>query len=164
MADISIDPNQSIGGIVYTKTITLTDAQIKALPTTAIEIIAAPDAGKVILPLYFFAHINAAVEYTNTDADTVGVIGWGDSSGTVMDALAYMRSNVFIVSGETRSFGGLLGRVSTNAYDLLEAADSHQDISAKAIVITSYNGGGNLTGGDAANTLKISISYTIIDI
>jgi hypothetical protein len=48
----------------------LTDAQIKALPTTPILLAVAPGAGKTIVPLDYFLVMKATASYTNINAPT----------------------------------------------------------------------------------------------
>src|SRR5690242_19531048 len=60
--------------VVQTATKTLTDAQIKALPTTPIELVAAPGSGKVIWWSMIVLRATIAGSYTNIgDRCSLGV-------------------------------------------------------------------------------------------
>jgi hypothetical protein len=50
--------------------ITLTDADIKALPTTPFELVPNPGANKVIVPKDYFLIMKAAASYTNISPTT----------------------------------------------------------------------------------------------
>jgi hypothetical protein len=148
---------------VFKRKTILTDAQIKALPSTAVEVVPAQE-GKVIMPIGFMATFKQTVGYTNTNPDTVVVMGWGDSGGTIEDSSCYIKGSSLEANGNRYALGGIIGRISANIYDTLEGFNMTHDISNKAIVLTSYNSGGDFTGGDASNTLEVTVVYSVVDL
>lgn len=64
--------------LVHQVTVTLTNAQIIALPTTAVEIVPAPGANKLLVPQVIMLHMKWVADYSNIDptaqlkADTAG--------------------------------------------------------------------------------------------
>lgn len=155
------------GGEVLSKKIVLNDDQIKSLPTVSVEIIPAVSNGKIILPIAFAAKLDAtAGQYTNLDAGTtVLIIGWDNGAGgTLVDAMAYIRYSFVETLNIDWSFGSLIGRTDANIYDALQAFETgEQNIEAKSLVIAAYNAG-NFTGGNAANSLTLTVYYSVVDL
>ena len=152
-----------------TSTTELTDSQIKALPSTPITVIAAPGAGKGIIPISVMLSISPWIaDYTNIDGacqlllsdapdnveilsrlkETVGngisnLLAWGEASIATINQQA-------LVSG-----GNLSGNSGWNLADL----------ENQSLAIQATNGGsGDFTGGNAGNKLKVTVTYIIIDI
>jgi hypothetical protein len=126
--------------------VTLTDAQIKALPTTAIQIVAAPGAGKVIAPLTAIILTEITTEYTNVNSPSMLVIAEGAAS--VFDTDADDRALYFPDAD--------IVQLSTLA--------SVTRMENTALSILSSNELGNFTGGNAANTLKVTVYYMVVDL
>jgi hypothetical protein len=55
---------------VLSASVTLTNAEIKALPTTPISIVAAPGAGKMIVPVFGYVLSDLTTAYSGIDANT----------------------------------------------------------------------------------------------
>lgn len=149
--------------------VTLTDAQIKALPTTGIQIVAAPGAGKIIRPFKTFLDTNtSAGAYTNlADGGFITIETGGNGLGQVIG------NNAATSNSELTD---LLGVASQRGQDVDQ---SYQDYQATfdgvysysfalsgptngALTIRAYNAAaGNFTGGNAANTLKVTVLYLV---
>lgn len=155
---------------------TLTDAQIKALPTTAVTLIAAPGSGKRIRPLsvsYLFD--TSAGAYTNINATYADVhlelgsdyAGYGPVKDTAAspaltqftDVLGTAADRIYdqaIPPQKGNDDGGGGFYVITTGF-----GNRNQQENAALKIVIDNNGSGNLTGGNAANTLKVIVYYAV---
>lgn len=144
--------SSSGGGSYLVAEVTLTDAQIKALPTTPIELIAAPGAGKMISVLFINWKIDVTAGiYTNL-GNTWDLRYGTASSGNTPPSSAYLEDNSNVW-------------VSQMYPDVSEEPQNISVFNNKNLNLFYDNlGGGNLTGGNAANTLKIIVYYVVVDL
>lgn len=146
------------------ETLTLTNAQIKALPTGAIDIVAAPGPGQMNQFILGIIEIDTqAGAYTNVNASAaiqfqlapngnatpitplIPLDGYLDAAGTALNSVLQDPTN----TGFGNSF-------------LADVGISFEDLS---IGVWVANGGdGNFTGGNEANTMKITVIYDVIDL
>lgn len=146
---------------VFKRTVTLTDAELKALPTTPIEIVPAV-AGKILkfISAIVIIDVQAGV-YTNVHADLFIEFAYASGntvSSYLLDAVndltdpgaVFIEDMVpYMVVGPSRVLG---------SSQVLADAQSH------AIRLKADNGGsGNFTGGHANNTVKATVLYMVID-
>lgn len=141
-------------------TITLTDAQIKALPTTGVVLVPAPGAGFVLRPYLVVLVTNLAAAYTNVDASGVGFFvddGAGDLTtycphatflGNTARRIATM--GPYVVTDDS-SGSGVVPRLSLAASE-----------DSPLILFSSNAAAGDYTGGDAANTITATVLYAVI--
>lgn len=172
---IQANPGGAPGGdqLLQSATVTLTDAQIKALPTTEVEIVAAPGADKMIYPVYFIAIITTAAggEYTNISADAyINLETDTGHYGIITGNHAGVLNGVSRSLGTADNVGLVLAGPMQNGYyssnfGALIPDDTQTIISLgnKALRLNMVNSG-NLTGGNAANTLKVTVYYTVVDL
>ncbi len=161
------------GSFLHQATVTLTDAQIKALPTTGVQIVAAPGPNKMIVPAGFlWLYLHWADDYTNIgDASHLDLF-YGTSKASALGGLfesvgsevsnlladgadhpAYltMRPRVDIVSGIVSSRGQFADDPGmTNAAMTIKASNSGSHT-------------GDFTGGAAGNSLVVSLPYYIFN-
>lgn len=159
-------------------TVTLTDAQIKALPTTSVEIVPAPGSGKRLL--YF-----NGIAILDTTAGVYGNVGQTATSPNGNAAVIKMVTpngahlSVFGVWGWLLE-EATIGHIDLPAYvDGIDSVmnnpnvnDSWSDYATayddQPIHLASYNGAqtplGDYTNGNAANTLKVTVFYTVVDL
>ncbi len=168
-------------GFIQRATVTLTDAQIKALPTTPVTLLAAPGSGlrnKLIACTYIakatsgaYTNINTTYSdlhvetpsgqyhvYHTVNDSTVGLEQLtkllGLTASTVVDATVPALNTV-----EAGSTGGV-GYVTGNGKVFPGAQTTDWDNVVLRVVIDN-NGSGVLTGGHSANTLKFIVYYVV---
>ena len=161
------------GWLVRQATITLTDTQIKALPTAggvgSIQVVAAPGANRILIFLSGLAILNTtAGSYMSLDgASCVMQISYGAAG----DSAATDASN-FIDQNNGPSFFDAGGIVFEQwipiAYDdgsgslIANGGVLGTSYANKGLKVTAFNGvTGAFTGGNAANTMTIAVQYSI---
>jgi hypothetical protein len=143
---------------ILSETVVLANTDIKALPTTLFQILAAPGSSQFIhVQEIVLVLDNQAGAYTNTlDFQIVGRIGTWGATNVYMenDQLAFEDSSgsphVIRIPPVTSS----TGQASWFA-DL-------DGVKGLPLMLAS-TGGTDLTGGNVANTLQVTVLYTVID-
>jgi hypothetical protein len=156
------------------ETRTLTNDEIKALPTTSIEIVAAPGEGKMLLfhSAILLCDATAGV-YTNIDQAgaymSIRFTGQGDISTLLVKDTG--------VSITMVSLGGLVEQAGNvrwatllpyhlgadASYGLIANGDAVQENTGLSLRFRNYSNG-DLTGGHADNYMRVTVNYSVIDI
>lgn len=144
-------------------TITLTNDQIKALPTTPVEILPAPTAGTIAFPvsMLVITHFSDG-KYTNINTDGYLEVKTGTTSIT-----EYVPNESATGLNKLGQFlsGNTLYQLKPQAQPLngWDSAPGRWTVSSVkngATTIDIDNGdSGDLTGGHANNTMKIILTY-----
>lgn len=145
----------SSGG-VQTATVTLTSAQIKALNTTPITLVAAPGAGKALYPNQIvYQYKFGTTAYTRTGAPAFEV-GWAPSADEYNQSSA-MGSTGFMDESSTANMLGTAnvfpGNGGSGNSDLQSLGEN------KALVIDAASGS---FGGSGNGTLVVTVYYTVV--
>lgn len=152
----------ALGGF-QTATVTLTDAQVKALPTTGVQVVAAPGANKLLVVVSSVWTLdNTHGAYTNFSS-FVTTLNYG-STGTPASA-PYDEANngAFADTSAVHLLGVFLG-VGDGAGQAAWFADRATVVDTGLTVKAVNASAGDLTGGNAANTLSVSATYFTIGI
>jgi len=151
------------GVCMFKEVTTLTDAQIKALPTTAVTIVPLT-AGKIIVPLAVLLQVDhTAAAYTNISAGVGNYIsarfgGW--------DSPRIPNDNLLTPAGKRTTFLPLhlyIDAVPPTVIALRTYSYLDGDLEGSALEIRCTNALGNFTGGNAANSMKVTVYYQLID-
>lgn len=180
---VTHDPNAATPVVVFSASVTLTNAQIKALPTTPVEIVPAPGVGRMVIPIVAVLSCDArAASYTNfhtttevnaapflssiylawdaannfNDATGPAIVGYSDSSGGLLKS---QKVNVVILNGVS---GGLLFVHPDAQADVGGALDASTGYDNASLSVVGQNTAlGDFTGGDPANTLTATVLYAV---
>jgi len=157
---VTVDLTIGSGPLVYSLAFTLTDAQIKTLPTAYVEVVPSPGANKFLVfrnaTLYFSTPGGA---YTNIDPGELQGIGiaYGDWA---IDA-----STLGKFGGSGQGFI-LRPYVAVNNFlydDYLYPTYNGQVAGSTALKLYAWNDVGNYTGGHSSNQLRGVVEYSIFD-
>jgi hypothetical protein len=147
-----------------------TNAEILAMPTTVIEVLPAPGAGKAYAIEGVYMRGNIVSDYTNihtTDAQLNfwmhdPVVAYLLNDGTVS------RLSDFFAPGINgpKVYSFLTPLAFTNSFGLVaQIGDLNHMYENKSLTLEIWNGGnGDFTGGNAANSIKVTVLYSIIDV
>lgn len=159
----------SSGG-VQSRTKSLTDAQVKALPTTAIDLVPAQGSGTRIYPVQVLLDASfAAGAYTNVNATSscaVAPVSAEYTTNAIVNSAAATVTKLDSFLGAAHSLAQLVPFAHANvAQDLGNYAEVTTISAASqnvALQLSCNNGGsGNFTGGNAANTLGVTVYYVV---
>lgn len=161
-----ITPNQLTPVVpVFKATVILTDAQIKALPTTPVEIVAAQGVGKGIIPFYviFASHIVADYNATIAVDASLAIITDNLLEADAQVVSTLLRPNAFVADDK---FSFMMPALNIGEVVGAMSIIRQGPITNDPLTVSMYNGDPivNLTGGNAANTLKVVTLYAIIDL
>lgn len=160
-------------GVVLLATTTLTDAEIKALPTTGKTLVAAPGAGKMLWWRASRVLIDArAGAYTNVNAAAdlrvLSEAYSGRSIGTTVANSGYLAGQLAQTSNRSTTDLEPALVVDPPAGDifasLLEWVDV-PNLDNKPLLLDATNGGdGDFTGGHASNGATVYTLYAVLDL
>lgn len=149
--------------------VTLTDAQIKALPTTAVQLVAAPGADKVLMPVALFGVLDtAAAEYAGVTGAGWDIFVGADGTNLILNTI---QADALLGAAAERLIGsyGLtpIGFGNFDGFNLgwtSPGAPLADWANQPLYIKDQWKGGGAYTGGDAANTLKVTVWYAVVDV
>ena len=150
--------------LVYTAEVTLTDDDIKSLPTTPFEITDYSGDGKI------FRFVNGIAIFDFTAGAYTNVDPFGDGNGfyigynysSLQSASNYTSSSLF-GNNSAKNICFLNPQLSFDGSNIGDPTKQLDYLIDKKLIFTMDNNLGNLTGGNAANTIKLKINYLIID-
>ena len=157
-------------GSLQSATVELTDAQIKALPTTLVDIVPAQGVGKMVVPVTAFIQSNfEAGVYTNiVDASwQLTNNATGDVSDTKLSAPLRAEAILNSQSSQLYFFAIPEMRVGASSFaGYVVTSTSFTEPGNKPLSIGDgfSDSGSPYTGGNAANTLKVTVYYVVVDL
>jgi hypothetical protein len=147
--------------------VTLTDAQIKALPTTPVEIVPHPGTGKMAAFVVACYHAAITTLYTNVQAAD-------DNADILILELISPTMQVGANIANWRLFDNQTGNTYVHVPQYQEQTEAAATVTAAFPFINATNLGfrlrasngalGNFTGGHASNTLKVTVYYVVVDL
>jgi hypothetical protein len=154
-------------------TVTLNNAQIKALPSGDVEVLPAPASGKRhVLVLSDWRLDSLAGAYTNIDPDAWAALSFNlGTSPAVYDDVSDYLANDSSVSPAIAYLSTLFGAARVGHTQLGPMRQPDSNWFGLAVVIgddcrdlplllhLDNNGAGNFTGGNVANTMTITTAY-----
>lgn len=152
--------------VLHQKSMTLTDAQIKALPTTKIVLIPSlgDNSNKVIVPLISGSVVafNCVANYVNSTASSkikLSIDVWDTT--LAWEFAPQIGLDNFLTYGNGKF---ALWQVIESQVSLTSTEGQFKAEFSSPLYLEISGNSGNLTGGHANNTLTITIGYYIYDV
>lgn len=137
----------------------LTDAQIKSLPSTFINVLPAPGAGKANIAVMTVLKWHTVAGYYGDDADTILGIGYNGQI-QLADASVYTNMPTVAVDGLAvlpgQAYAYLTGSYAGYLANYYQALSNYENTPLQ---IGAMNTAGDFLGGHADNTLKVTVYY-----
>jgi hypothetical protein len=142
-------------------TMALDDGQIKALPTTPFEIVSSPGENRLIFFQSAMVVVDcAAAAYASGDF-TGGSLAFTVGGQAVSLDLAATDLEGLLTDDSQRNLCWLPARQASGPQAAaIEDLDAMTD---QPLMLAAVNTGGDYTGGDAANSMKVIVFYLIVD-
>lgn len=147
--------------------VTLTNAQIQALPTTPITLVAAPGANKIIKLIGADARSDfTAGAYSNVSSNASMYLALDATNlhQVSTQTAAADRTTLFSTNARNWSFdpdqAQTSGTAGQSKFATLNQNFTTQYVN-QPLVLTMTNTAGNLTAGNAANSLVVTVTYSI---
>lgn len=149
---------------------TFTDAQIKQCPVTPLTVAPAPGAGRMLLPVSaVMALDNRGGAYEDCDALEAGISSAGYNR---LRTWIYSESaqGAFADDSAVHLLGNFVGPFAGATAPAAWFADSAETVNLPLTVAMFNDAGANpagtdpLTGGDAANTLTVSVIFAVVTV
>lgn len=144
---------------------TLTDAQIKALPTTPVTLVAAPGAGKVLVPVHAVLALRWTGDYSNINAAATLTLGTGNNATMAVLSESVNSAVTLLLANASNTVSLMLpeGYVGASTFAPIFSSpggDLDTSFINQPLGLSATNpAAGNFTGGNAANSLKVSVLY-----
>jgi len=139
---------------------TLTDAQVKAVPTTPVTVIAAPGAGKAIMILTAWMRLDArGGAYTNLTGLEVQLNYGAAALAPASAAYVEASQGAFADASAVHVLGSFDDQTEgPQASWMAEIAT----VTNSPVTVFFSGTTGNLTGGNAANSLTVDVLYHVL--
>lgn len=143
-------------------TLTLTNAQILTLPTAAVEIVATPGSGNIVVPYLIAVSKTLAGAYTNVDSGANLAVAYGGtvSGGLTCLLVANSDSAIFTSASANKHWLAPIG-ANFSGFQQLAPPDNGDPRNTNLMVTATNASAGNFTGGNAANTMEIQVYYVV---
>lgn len=144
---------------------TVTDAQIKALPTTSIALVPAPGANRLLIYVDGLVYMDASGgAYTNIDAAGYGGIGFGVDDVYLSAVFANDEEDLELTNFLADGFS-LLSRLSQQSNTWFSKVVSLGSVNVnEPFLLWVVNDAGDFTGGHANNRADFSIEFRVYDL
>lgn len=150
-------------GALQQVTVTLTDAQIKALPTTPVALLPAVP-GRVYRPVDLLISNKWTADYTNVNAGVIIKAPLGPIVNSWYFAMATSDVITLLQPGGDALFAASQTLLSLVWGGTFGPATLSQIVGEGFNLLIDNQGDGNLTGGDPANTLTVTVFYVEVDL
>lgn len=154
------DPHFFFEGVRCAR-VTLTDAEIKSLPSSAVEVIPAAGVGKILVVLLTFVELDARQgAYTNLSGATCKLsLNYANGTDNGVSQPVDENSTLFFSVAQIAR-AQLLPHGSNNAWATVATVGPDIDLENAAVEIGLDNAGaGDLTGGHESNRMVVTVLY-----
>lgn len=145
---------------IFSVTVELDNAEILTLPTTPVQIVAAPGADKVIVPLFGLMRVNIVGAYVGAGAAALRLM-YG-ASGLASSLLAINLGSTGDLIGSFVSLARFDAEYDPEISSVIVSANDR--VNKSLAVKDDWTGGSDYTGGNAANTMTVTVCYIVLDV
>ncbi len=161
--------------LITSPPVTVLNADIKAMPTTPMQILASPGAGLVNVPTQIILTSNFAAPYTNINATSAYLSAIYQATSNLWSGYLADDSTASVPLTHFSAFFGVTTRRRVQLGPFFDTSDAALEWGTlgvpvdlnndSALMLTIVNGGsGDLTGGDPTNTLSVVTQYLTLQV